>query len=141
MGQIYSAGRAYRLAATDKRPKGLVVLAMWLIFGPLLFSVLWALFVLASLWGWIAPGHRHIMPMDATVQAIWLILIFGAFALYSAILLKVTAHWLQSGQQQIGGDGPANDGEDLPGGENADDEGRAASVKGGSSEGDCRAGF
>ncbi len=124
MGQIYSAGRAYRLAATDKNPKGLVVLAMWLIFGPLLFSVLWVLSMFASSWGWIALWHGHIMPVDATVQAIWFILVFGAFALYSAILLKVTAHWLQSRQQQIGGDGPANDGEDLAGGENADDEGQ-----------------
>lgn len=106
MGQIYSAGRAYRLAVTDKRPRGIVVLAMWLIFGPGLLSVLWALYMCASSWGWISPGYDFIGMGDATA-AIWLILILGVFVLYSAILTKVTVHWLQSRRQAD--DGPVDD--------------------------------
>jgi hypothetical protein len=105
MGQIYSAGRAYRLAATDKRPRGVVVLGMWLIFGPSLLSLLWALSMFVPSWVLISPGYDLIGMEDATVHAIWLILILGAFALYSAILWKVTAHWLQSRHQQAD-DGP-----------------------------------
>ncbi|GEM_PF-2959565 len=119
MGQIYSAGRAYRLAATDKKPKGVVVLAMWLIFGPSLLSLLWMLSMFVSSWVLISPGYGRIEPADATVQAIGLILISGAFVLCSAILWKVTAHWLQS-RCQAADDGQADDG--LAGDDGQDDD-------------------
>ena len=98
MGQIYSAGRAYRLAATDKKPRGIVVLAMWLIFGPSLLSLLWILPIIGLTSGRVAP-------QDAAGRIMVVILILGLLALYSAILWKVTAHWLQSRHQQAD-DGP-----------------------------------
>ena len=126
MGQIYSAGRAYRLAATDKRPRGVVVLGMWLIFGPSLLGLLWALSMFVSSWGWIAPGHGHIVPEDATVHAMWVILVMGLFVLYTAILWKVTAHWLESQRQAAEEGWAADDGQTGDGqtGDGQDDDGQ-----------------
>ena len=126
MGQIYSAGRAYRLAATEKRPRGVVVLGMWLIFGPSLLGLLWALSMFVSSWGWIAPGHGHIVPEDATVHAMWVILVMGLFVLYTAILWKVTAHWLESQRQAAEEGWAADDGQTGDGqtGDGQDDDGQ-----------------
>jgi hypothetical protein len=71
-----------------------------------------------SSWGWIGSGYAwQIEPADMTMQAIGLILILGAFVLYTAILWKVTSHWLESRHQQAAeedgatDDGQANDGQ------------------------------
>ena len=110
MGQIYSAGRAYRLAATDKKPKGVVVLAMWLIFGPSFVLLLFA--VVNALSQWAGTGFRYSMLYDTSgflVPALGLGLMTGFFALYTAILWKVTAHWMRSKHQP-----PDDNGNEVP---------------------------
>jgi len=105
MGQIYSSGRAYRLAATDKKPKGIVVLAMWLIFGPIVISLISTLCIFAASYGWIRLGEgTYHVAGDRTAHAIWLVLAVGAFVLYTAILWKTTAHWLRWRQQRRQGE-------------------------------------
>lgn len=118
MGRIYSAGRAFRLAATDKKSKGIVVLGMWLIFGPSFLVLLFALwsFVSQCSQGWY-DYYWQFEPSGLVVPVIGFMLMLGAFALYFAILCKVTAHWLQ----QVGAAGPKGDGPVLSVGD--DDEG------------------
>ena len=107
MGSIYSAGRAYRLAATDKKPRGIVVLAMWLIFGPttvVLTCVLWGILAVSLNLRYSYHGFRG---SDLVRWMLALLLFGGILALYVAILLKTTSHWLKSRREQ----GSDSDGE------------------------------
>jgi len=121
MGQIYSAGRAYRLAATDKKPKGVVVLGMWLIFAPALVSILfWALFIVSALLRSNSDRYESFEINPPTIGPIlWFVLAAGMLALYAAILYKVTKHWLQEPDQPEG----TGRGEDDESSESSGDEG------------------
>ncbi len=128
MGQIYSAGRAYRLAATDKKPKGIVVLGMWLVFGPSFLALLWGLWEVVSQCSGGRYGYAwRFEPSGLVIPLISALLMLGAFALYFAILCKVTAHWLQSRFQQAGVDGPADEGQDQAGRDDDDGAGQMSS--------------
>jgi hypothetical protein len=91
MGQIYAQGDTYRKAAGHPH-KLIVVIAMWLIFAPTLFTLI----------RFIAPGSSHVShhgesPDNQSLLLEFLVLIFslGFIVLYSAILFKVTANYLK----------------------------------------------
>ena len=85
LGQVYAAGHGYR-SATSGRPRFVVLLGMWLIFGPQLAVFLYVLCALCC-------GPRG----DVTAGGILgLAVVFGLGALYAAILWKVTSRYLAS---------------------------------------------
>ncbi len=117
MGQIYSAGRAYRMAVTA-RPRGIVVLGMWLIFAPALASILyWA----GRITGSLLQSHSRPFPTvefnPPTIGPIvWFLTTVGLLALYSVILYKVTKRWLQTTCQPEGNGETGDDESEQPDG-------------------------
>jgi len=96
MGQIYSTGRAYQRAVTG-RPRFFVVLAMWLIFGPQVVTLLFGICAISLVRGsdrYGFMGSRQVTFYGNEVLA--LLLMLGFLALYSAILWKVTVRWVRA---------------------------------------------
>jgi tellurite resistance protein TehA-like permease len=101
MGQIYSAGRAYQNATEN--PRGIVVIGIWLIFGPQIIPLLFGLFVTFS--NLIAPGRSYSYRSGSTMTPISqgvlndslnLLLVIGLLSLYAFILWKVTVRYLRA---------------------------------------------
>ncbi|MEX0774250.1 MAG: hypothetical protein WD042_00910 [Phycisphaeraceae bacterium] len=99
MGQIFASGYVYRRAVSADRPRFIVVLGMWLIFGPQLLPLIIFLlalgnrFVSATL---SVPGGNSV---DFRVESWGLtglgVLVMLAFVvLYSTILWKVTRRYV-----------------------------------------------
>ena len=108
LGLVYSAGRAYR-NATSGHPRSIVLLGMWLIFGPQIPLLLYYLYltlsdVIAPARGYLFEGAStafHIgddmIPIydGLTVTILKLVLAGGLLTLYLAILWKVTSRHIR----------------------------------------------
>lgn len=99
MGQVYSAGQAYQ-NATEK-PRLMVVVGMWLIFGPQVPLLIFDLF--ASLSSLFRPNHTYsvgdgssmtIISDGIVPDLVKLLVVIGLLALYGLILRKVTMRYL-----------------------------------------------
>jgi hypothetical protein len=99
MGQVYAYGDMVHKAVSSK-PKFIVVLGMWLIFGPQIPFLLFGLFLTVS--NIVAPGHVFhtgngssiISSSDSLLaEILHLLIVIAVLALYSAILWKVTARY------------------------------------------------
>ena len=99
LGQVYAAGHGY-WRATSGRPKFIVLLGMWLIFGPQIPLLLF-LSVLTLL-GIITPTRTFSMgdsstitliSYDQVVEILKLVLILGILIVYCAMLWKVTVRY------------------------------------------------
>jgi len=90
LGQIYATGYAYRQAVSG-RPSKIVVLGMWLIFGPQLLGAVSLLIVMLQ--GAVAPQASA----GARVRTGWewsqLLIVVGLIAIYGTILGKVTRRY------------------------------------------------
>jgi hypothetical protein len=105
MGQVFSAGRAYQNAVSDK-PRRLVVWGMWMIFGPGLAILIFVLcMTLRDIFAPMAPipnavvfhyGDGPAAGDDLGTRLLQLALICAGIMLNAAILWKVTARWLRS---------------------------------------------
>ena len=108
LGQVYAAGHGYR-RATSGRPKLIVLLGMWLIFGLQIPILLWC--VILTLSNIIAPGRSYefgdggivvTVSEGRLVEILKLILIVGLLTLHCAVLRKVTGRYL-AGRAQVKG--------------------------------------
>jgi len=92
LGQVYSAGRAYR-QAVSKPSRRIIVVGMWLIFGPVALSLLFGVFLaLSSLGVFGSEGPFsgiHSAGLVYDLLALGVMLIF--IGLYLAILWKMMA--------------------------------------------------
>jgi len=87
--QVYAAGHAYQNATSPDRPRKIIVLGMWLIFGP---SVLMYLVYLAA----IFSSDSHSEPEINWVSKLGSIIVMaGTLVLFSVILWKVTRSYQQ----------------------------------------------
>jgi membrane protein implicated in regulation of membrane protease activity len=91
MGSIYAMGDTYRKAAGHPH-KLIIVIAMWLIFGPMIIMII----------DFMAPGSSHVSYhgespdyQSLLLEFFTLIFSLGFIVLYSAILFKVTANYLK----------------------------------------------
>ncbi len=103
--QVFAQGHVFREAAS--RPRSfLVVVGMWLLFGPALLGMSLVL----------RPGHlsRALFGTESSVEAyLGLILSLGLMALYAALLYRVTVNYLHN--RNIGSGQCAECGYDLTG--------------------------
>lgn len=107
LGQIHSVGRAYRNASKNPRP--IVVVGIWLIFGPQVPILLFGLFLtLSSL---LAPGYTYsygdgssLAPINEGVllELIKLLILTGLLVLYCALIGKVTVRYLHVRRDMVG---------------------------------------
>ncbi len=99
LGQIYSAGYAYRQAVAEG-PTRIVVLGMWLIFGP---QALGAVLMIYGLLGGRFAGASYGAGDYGGFQRILAITAFTALlVLYVAILAKVTTRYRAAASPVLG---------------------------------------
>lgn len=127
LGQVYAAGRAYQ-NATSSRPAGIVVLGMWLLFGPGFVICLWLL-ILCLLDMFLPRTAPYVLPdpeseigfvtiealqprvfLDDALAPLSVILTAGFAILQGLLLWKVTARYA-AGRRQAD---PAADPISLP---------------------------
>lgn len=94
LGQVFSMGRGYRQAISGT-PSWFVVVGMWLIFGPLLGSLLLNVYLFLR-YVLLDTGHSGQGWEDLLAKLLPLALFAGVLLLYTAILWKVTARYLCS---------------------------------------------
>ena len=88
LGQVYAVGRAYYHAVSG-RTRLIIVLGMWLIFGPQIPLLLFGAYTVVS--DLVAPASRSQLG-----NALTFLLILALLALYAAILWQVTKHYQES---------------------------------------------
>ena len=87
LGQVYSAGRAYRRAMSGK-PRLAVFVGIWLIFGPSLLSALFVLYLCIRRLGIFGPQDPsiHLVSDGLALDLLRLALMCALVVLNSAIL-------------------------------------------------------
>lgn len=97
LGQVYSAGRAYQRAMSGK-PRLVVLVAMWLIFGPHVLYMFLMVYLNLQAMGALGPQDwwGHVQSDGLFVDLLKLVLICALIALDLTILWKMTAHWVSS---------------------------------------------
>ena len=96
--RVYSAGRAYRQAISGE-PRLLVLVAMWLIFGPPLLSMFFLVYLRLRALGAFDPQNPwEYVQSDGVfvVKPLGFVLTCALMPLYAAILWKMTARWVNS---------------------------------------------
>ena len=101
LGQVYSAGRAYRQAISGK-PRLAVLVGMWLIFGPAIPCMLFFVYLNLRTMGAFGPQNpweyvqSNGLFIDLLTLVLTCVLTCAIIALNSAILWKMTARWVRS---------------------------------------------
>jgi hypothetical protein len=94
LGQVYFAGRAYRRAVSSP-PSSAVIVGMWLIFAPAALYMLYCVGLVLLAAGAFGP-QDYLEGDGLPADLLKLLLVCGLFAVYSAILWKMTARWAKS---------------------------------------------
>lgn len=95
MGQVYSQGRAFQ-QAVSRKPRAVVVIAMWLIFGPSLIGLFFVAILSLEAMGIMETPGRYVISMGPVLDMLRLVVILGLITLNAAVLWKVTARWLRA---------------------------------------------
>lgn len=103
-GQIFSTGRLYYNAVHTHRPRRVIVIGIWLIFGPSILTLTAAIMLLIHQWLWppqymFDPSHvfvEHVGGQPGPETPLWLALILCAalWSVNAAILYRVTARYM-----------------------------------------------
>ena len=88
-GHIFATGRMFQKAVSLRRPKLIVLIGMWLLFG---FDLLFIALPLCV--GFIKNGFEEIS--DQPTKALGVVILLGMTILYSWILAKVTGNFVKS---------------------------------------------
>lgn len=102
LGQVYSAGRAYQRAAWTAKPRRIIVIGIWLIFGPQILTLFLAvpspagnIVMHGTVFGEYEgdESYWHPYPLGRGGTVFIMLLILGLVWLYTTILWKVTARY------------------------------------------------